>query len=322
MKIKRKKKKRIKIRFFRYFCFLALLSTGICAVNCLYRESVFSNPKGTLRINGNFHGDSYDDTIQSDENPNDMDKFISSLGFSETFLPFSKLSQGPLVLIDKNHRTVSVRKEDTVNLIDYTNSFYTINNYSMRMRQDAASALGEMMFGYSSYSGENNLVVYDTASFLAQNPSSCPCPEYFPENNLGTCVDIAVKQGDDIVAFSNAGAERWLFDNCISYGYILRYPDGKEDKTGHKPCPWHFRYVGKVHSKIMYDKNLCLEEYLDYMRNYSEENPLFYNVGGSDYAVYSRKCLGENTPVNVPIDGNCDISGDNYEKFIITIKLN
>lgn len=311
-------------------CFLAFLSVLIFASDSICREFTRTPTVDGVKVDGEFvrknNGGNADfgqgKNIPSSGSPGIGENSIRSLGSSEAALPLSKLSQGSLVLIDKNHKTVSVRKEDTVNLIDYTNSFYTINDYSMRLTEETAVSLGELMFGYSNSTGSNNLVVYDTANGIAANSASCPCPRYFSENNLGTCVDIAVKQGDDIAAFNTAGAERWIFDNCTNYGFILRYPDGKEDKTGEKYCPWHLRYVGKVHAKLMYDNNLCLEEYLVYLKNYSEENPLFCQADGSNYAVYSKECEGQETCVNVPINGNYDISGDNSEKFIITIKLN
>ena len=54
----------------------------------------------------------------------------------------------------------------------------------------------------------------------------------------------------------------------VKYGFIERYPEGKENITKIAPEPWHFRYVGFPHSEIMRDKNLALEEYVDYIRGF------------------------------------------------------
>jgi len=54
----------------------------------------------------------------------------------------------------------------------------------------------------------------------------------------------------------------WLADNAYKYGFILRYPKGKEDITGFAYEPWHYRYVGKQAAKAIYEKGLVLEEYL------------------------------------------------------------
>ena len=47
------------------------------------------------------------------------------------------------------------------------------------------------------------------------------------------------------------------------YGFILRFPTGKSDVTGIIYEPWHYRYVGKEAAKEIYDRGICLEEYLD-----------------------------------------------------------
>ena len=56
---------------------------------------------------------------------------------------------------------------------------------------------------------------------------------------------------------------RWLVDNCAEYGFILRYPEGKEQFYG-VACthPAHFRYVGKEAAQYMKEHDLCLEEFL------------------------------------------------------------
>ena len=71
------------------------------------------------------------------------------------------------------------------------------------------------------------------------------------EHQLGLSVDLVGKE-----------ANEWLAQNCWEYGFILRYPEGKEEITGISNEPWHFRYVGTRVSLDMKDTGLCLEEYL------------------------------------------------------------
>ena len=56
-------------------------------------------------------------------------------------------------------------------------------------------------------------------------------------------------------------AQRWLISHCWDYGFILRYPAGKESITGYRYEPWHYRYIGREHSLRMKETGLCLEEY-------------------------------------------------------------
>lgn len=84
------------------------------------------------------------------------------------------------------------------------------------------------------------------------------------EHQLGLALDIltsAYTEMDD--GFGNTEAGKWLKDNAPDYGFILRYPKGKEDVTGIIYEPWHFRYVGKDYSKEITDLGVTLEEFVN-----------------------------------------------------------
>ena len=79
------------------------------------------------------------------------------------------------------------------------------------------------------------------------------------EHQIGIAVDINA----DKTKSTNDEVYAWLAENAHNYGFILRYPQGKEDITGASYEPWHFRYVGagKEHAKIIFGNHICLEEY-------------------------------------------------------------
>ncbi|QIB70391.1 M15 family metallopeptidase [Aminipila butyrica] len=56
---------------------------------------------------------------------------------------------------------------------------------------------------------------------------------------------------------------KWLNDNAYKFGFIIRFPKGKEDITGYVYEPWHIRYVGKTAAKEIFDEGLTLEEYVE-----------------------------------------------------------
>lgn len=56
---------------------------------------------------------------------------------------------------------------------------------------------------------------------------------------------------------------KWLAENCWRYGFIVRYPKGKEQITGYEYEPWHVRYLGKSTAKLVFDSGLTLEEFLN-----------------------------------------------------------
>ena len=83
------------------------------------------------------------------------------------------------------------------------------------------------------------------------------------EHHLGLALDIltgSYTEMDD--GFGETEAGKWLAANSADYGFILRYPKGKEDITGIIYEPWHFRYVGTKYAKDITDRGVCLEEYL------------------------------------------------------------
>ena len=86
----------------------------------------------------------------------------------------------------------------------------------------------------------------------------------FSEHNTGLAVDL-YGSGDHSLteSFASTAAYDWLMEHCADYGFILRFPKGKESVTGVIYEAWHFRYVGDpaIAHAIM-DNNLCLEEYL------------------------------------------------------------
>lgn len=86
----------------------------------------------------------------------------------------------------------------------------------------------------------------------------------YSEHQTGLAVDIGFyKNGvydDNFDVDSYKDEFLWLEKNAHKYGFIIRYPRGKEDITGYIHEPWHLRYVGNI-SKFMYEYNLTLEEY-------------------------------------------------------------
>ena len=68
----------------------------------------------------------------------------------------------------------------------------------------------------------------------------------------------------------------------------------------------------------MAEKDLCLEEYLDFLKDHTFDNAFAYNLNGVNYEIYSAASLGDSTPVRVPISGNYTISGNNSDRYIIT----
>ena len=88
----------------------------------------------------------------------------------------------------------------------------------------------------------------------------------YSEHQTGLAFDIGEKHFEQHfarVSFGETEAGKWLAANAHKYGFILRYPEGKEKITGYMYEPWHFRYVGKELASKIYEANTTLEEYFD-----------------------------------------------------------
>ena len=87
------------------------------------------------------------------------------------------------------------------------------------------------------------------------------------EHQTGLVVDLAYTDMDCYLAscFADTPAGVWLTQNAHKYGFILRYPEGKESITGFQFEPWHFRYVGKDLARAIKESGLTLDEAKPYL---------------------------------------------------------
>lgn len=79
------------------------------------------------------------------------------------------------------------------------------------------------------------------------------------EHELGLAIDLNSLE----TSFEETKTFKWLFAHCAEYGFILRYPKDKTDITDISYEPWHYRYVGSNHAKLIMEQGICLEEYLN-----------------------------------------------------------
>lgn len=86
------------------------------------------------------------------------------------------------------------------------------------------------------------------------------------EHQTGLAFDLNTI--DSSFEYTAEGA--WVAENCYKYGFIIRYPKGKESVTGYMYEPWHLRYLGVDLATDVYNSGLCLEEYLGITSQYAD----------------------------------------------------
>lgn len=83
------------------------------------------------------------------------------------------------------------------------------------------------------------------------------------EHQTGLAIDIASPDYGLERSFGNTETGKWLAENCHKYGFIIRYPKDKTEITKIIYEPWHIRYVGVKFAMEIYNKGICLEEYIN-----------------------------------------------------------
>ena len=82
------------------------------------------------------------------------------------------------------------------------------------------------------------------------------------EHQIGLALDIVCNDYMSLdEGFGDTKAGKWLATNSCRFGFILRYPEGKENITGIEYEPWHFRYVGKAAATVIMEQGISLEEF-------------------------------------------------------------
>lgn len=117
--------------------------------------------------------------------------------------------------------------------------------------------------GYRSYEAQKKVYnEYKDSKGVEYADSYAARPD-FSEHQSGLSLDI-ITYGASGETFDQTDAFKWLSKNAYKYGFILRYPKGKEDITGYSYESWHYRYLGKKLAKKVYDSGLTYDEYYAY----------------------------------------------------------
>ena len=139
------------------------------------------------------------------------------------------------------------------------------------------------------------------------------------EHQTGLAIDLALRVDNiDFIRpeFPYDGVCGRFRALAADYGFVERYQGGKEGVTGIAAEPWHFRYVGRPHARIMCEMGLCLEEYVEYLRAYPYPERLL-EVRGEGYEA-EVGFAGARDTLGLP-DAPYQVSGNNVDGYIYTL---
>ena len=113
--------------------------------------------------------------------------------------------------------------------------------------------------GYRSYQNQTQLYNNYVNLHGEEEANTFSAKPGFSEHQTGLTFDLKDFNGQLV---EDPITSQWIKDNCTQYGFIIRYPEGKEDITGYIYEPWHLRYVGEEVADQIMNNNTTLEQYL------------------------------------------------------------
>ncbi len=173
------------------------------------------------------------------------------------------MSNTNLILINKDFFVDKSYKPSLINIDDYPLKVTKYNiqiqrfvllNY-IKMIDDLQLYNLYIYSGYRSY--ERQAEIYNASN----NKNYVAAPGQ-SEHQTGLVLDISTLTHGLTSSFQYSLEYESISKYCMNYGFIIRYPEGKENITGYYFEPWHLRYVGKTSAIEIMSNNLTLEEYL------------------------------------------------------------
>ena len=240
------------------------------------------------------------------------------------------ISNGDLVLVNGDHKfSGTVVNTDTVYsyLFDGNGSqIMSTSSTELTAKAETFEAFNKMGCDFYSAKRLSTLMINTAMPADDDENSSSACYEH----DTGLAFDLHLYDANtgSYPEFTGEGDYSWISENCWKYGLVLRYPEDKADVTGVSPMAYHFRYVGIPHAEIMTANKLCLEEYIDFVKDYTFEKPLTFTAfDDTEYSVYYVAAdKGSTTNVPVPLDDSNNerpntISGNNVDGYIVCVNM-
>ena len=239
----------------------------------------------------------------------------------------SSSQQGDLMIVNSEHpfefdsQNTSALLNINANIPDYNGLIPYRVSSERQMEENALLAFNTMMLDYIAISGDQDILISSAyRSYEEQESLNSTVPAGYSEHHTGYCIALSV--ASTRVAISPKTHE-WFYANAAQYGFIVRYPAEKGNATGVTNYENCFRYVGIPHATYISENQLCLEEYIQLLKeNHPLDNELYISTAdGNRYAVYYEEVAGTYSTVSVPTNYEYSISGTNEGGIIVTIDL-
>ncbi len=231
---------------------------------------------------------------------------------------------GPLVLVNATHKYTFPATNDHLNKIPDVWAAhpsprpYQQSGLSNYMEKTALDALDQMLTDFAAATGNRDVQILYAYRTLKDQEGKEILPGY-SDHHTGYGCGLNYRRDGNNYDLSVDPIYTWLSDNAAKYGFIIRYPEAKAEITDVSDYVEYYRYVGVAHATYMTEKDLCMEEYMEVIKGYTQKKPLkITGVDGDKYEVYYVKVSG-NTTVKVPENFIYTVSGTNDGGVVVTI---
>lgn len=198
------------------------------------------------RVNSNLDKTFYKDVLQTDLEKDNLLIVNKFYYLEEDFIPDN------LVSIDSKYGRGEIKEEAYQAFLEL---------YEEASKEDLHPYISSP---YRSYNRQNQLYTnYSNKDGINKADTYSARPGY-SEHQTGLAMDLGTSNNTNINDFENSKEFEWMQKSAHKYGFILRYPKGKEYITGYMYEPWHYRYVGVEAATYIYEHNITYEEYYEY----------------------------------------------------------
>lgn len=215
-----------------------------------------------------------EETSISTDQTNNNDSSITDTEHTYNLDPFESTSE--TVLVNKEHSLNEDYVPEDLVTIEVP---YVIDNPEVnQLRANASTQLSNIFeaalendielkarSGYRSYSTQVNLYTNYVENHGQEAADRFSARPGTSEHQTGLAMDITSEEVNNQLTedFINVSSGQWLSENAHQFGFIMRYPEGKEEITGYQYEPWHYRYVGEEIATYIYENEITYEEFVE-----------------------------------------------------------
>lgn len=333
---KRRSKKKYRVRYDRIVVFvLLIISIAVVASSCVKKLSGKEDIESSSEAPPSAVTEPTEPEVFTEPQTSAENTEIPTeeAGVLSSSVEYDKAASqmGDLVLVNAEcEYTFPEGDIDPITIVGNRNEFYQSGDYVTKLDRDVVTQLNALMEAYAASRNSETTDIFiqdgyrtfDEQEERHRNGKSKTFDAGHTDYHTGRTFDMFRYDSQSGTGYSYFEADDWFNENAGKYGFILRYPNGKETATGENPRTYTYRYVGIPHASYINSHQLCLEEYITEVKGHNNENPLEISADGHTYNVYYTAAEDEGkTSVPVPADKEYTVSGCNAGGFIVTVTL-